>query len=88
MAHDRKFRVGIQLSEAASNDEWVAQAKRAEDVGYSTLMMPDHFGPQLAPFPALTAAAVATTDLRVGALVMCNDYRHPVVHAKEIAIDI
>jgi probable F420-dependent oxidoreductase len=85
MAHARTFRFGIQLSEAESHGDWVALAKQAEDLGYSTLMMPDHFGPQLAPFPALTAAAVATTDLRVGALVMCNDYRHPVVHAKEVA---
>ena len=85
MAHDRRFRFGVQVAEAASNDSWIALARRAEDLGYSSLMMPDHFGAQLAPFPALTAAASATTDLRVGALVMCNDYRHPVVHAKEMA---
>jgi alkanesulfonate monooxygenase SsuD/methylene tetrahydromethanopterin reductase-like flavin-dependent oxidoreductase (luciferase family) len=35
--------------------------------------------------PALTAAAAATTDLRVGALVWDNDYKHPVVLAKELA---
>jgi probable F420-dependent oxidoreductase len=85
MAHNRKFRFGVQVAEAASNDAWVALARQAEDLGYSTLFMPDHFGAQLSPFPALAAAAAATTDLKVGALVMCNDYRHPVVHAKEMA---
>ena len=50
-----------------------------------TLLMPDHFGDQLAPVPALMAAAAATTSLRVGALVFGNDYRHPVVLAKEAA---
>ena len=47
--------------------------------------MPDHFGDQLAPVPALAAAAAATTTLRMGALVFGNDYRHPVVLAKEAA---
>jgi probable F420-dependent oxidoreductase len=47
--------------------------------------MPDHFGDQLAPVPALMAAADATTTLKVGALVFDNDYRHPLVLAKETA---
>jgi probable F420-dependent oxidoreductase len=47
--------------------------------------MPDHFTDQLAPVPALMAAANATTSLRVGALVFDNDYKHPVVLAKELA---
>ena len=47
--------------------------------------MPDHFGDQLAPVPALAAVAAATSTLRMGALVFCNDYRHPFVLAKEAA---
>ena len=47
--------------------------------------MPDHFGDQLAPVPALQCAADATTTLRLGALVYDNDYKHPVVLAKELA---
>lgn len=85
MAHDRRFRFGIQLSTASSAAEWVALARKAEDLGYSTLFLPDHFGDQLAPIPAMQAAADATTDLRVGALVFDNDFKHPVVLAKEIA---
>lgn len=47
--------------------------------------MPDHYDNQLAPVPALMAAADATTSLRVGALVWDNDYKHPAVLAKELA---
>ncbi len=89
MAHPRRFRFGVQLSTAPSAEEWTALARRAEELGYATLVMPDHFADQLAPVPALVAAADATTDLRVGALVFDNDYKHPVVHAKEAAtIDV
>ncbi len=89
MAHARRFRFGIQLSNATSGADWAAQARHAEDLGYDTLFMPDHFGDQLAPVPALMAAADATTELKVGALVFDNDYKHPVVLAKELAtIDV
>jgi len=87
MAHPRTFRFAAQLSKAPEHDgaSWAAQARKAEDLGYATLLMPDHFGDQLAPVPALMAAADATTTLRVGTLVFDNDYRHPVVLAKEAA---
>ena len=87
MAHARKFRFAAQLSKGpdGSARSWAAQARRAEDLGYSALLMPDHFGDQLAPVPALAAVAAATSTLRIGALVFCNDYRHPFVLAKEAA---
>jgi probable F420-dependent oxidoreductase len=85
MAHDRRFRFGIQLSHAADGPGWAAMARRAEELGYSTLFVPDHFEDQFGPLVALTAAATATTTLRVGALVLDNDYRHPVPLAKELA---
>ena len=87
MAHDRRFRFAAQLSVAPEGTarSWGEQARKAEDLGYSALLMPDHFGDQLAPVPALAAVAAATTTLRMGALVFCNDYRHPVVLAKEAA---
>jgi probable F420-dependent oxidoreductase len=89
MPHDRRFRFGIQLASAPTGDDWVALARKAEDLGFSTLFMPDHFGDQLAPVPAMQAAADATTTLRVGCLVFDNDYKHPVVLAKEAAtIDV
>jgi probable F420-dependent oxidoreductase len=85
VTHPRRLRFGIQLANATSADHWVEQARRAEELGYDCLLMPDHFGEQLAPLPALVAAANATTDLRVGLLVLDNDYRHPLVLAKELA---
>jgi probable F420-dependent oxidoreductase len=85
MAHDRRFRFGIQLSTAPDGDGWAALAGKAEDLGYSTLFLPDHFGDQLAPVPAMMAAADATSELRVGTLVFDNDFKHPVVLAKEFA---
>src|ERR671913_453431 len=85
MACDRRFRFGAQMSFAGTRDEWVAKARRVEDLGYSTLCVPDHFDDQLAPFPSLMAAAAATTTLRVGTLVLDNDYRHPLITAKEAA---
>jgi probable F420-dependent oxidoreductase len=85
--HERKFRFAAQLSKAPDRSAlaWAEQARKAEDLGYSALLMPDHFTDQLAPVPALAAAAAATTTLRLGALVFGNDYRHPVVLAKEAA---
>lgn len=84
MSHPRTFRFGVQLSAAADADEWLATAARAEELGYSSVMMPDHFGEQFAPVPALMAVAAATS-LKVGTLVFANDYKHPVVLAKEVA---
>lgn len=85
MAHDRRFRFGVQLHRADSAEGWTSLARRAEELGYSTLFLPDHFEDQLAPVPAMMAAAAATTELRVGTLVFDNDYKHPVVLAKECA---
>jgi probable F420-dependent oxidoreductase len=81
----RPFRFGVQASKAPDRASWVDVAKRCEDRGYSALTMPDHFDDQLAPVPALMTAADATSTLRVGALVWDNDYKHPLVLAKELA---
>lgn len=81
----RPFRFGVQVNGTGTRTEWAEQARRVEALGYSTLTMPDHFTDQLAPVPALQCAADATTTLRLGALVYDNDYKHPVVLAKELA---
>jgi len=81
----RPFRFGVQASGATDARGWADQARKAEDLGYDVFTMPDHFTDQLAPVPALMAAADATTRLRIGALVFDNDYKHPVVLAKELA---
>ena len=81
----RPFRFGVQVNGTGSRQEWVDLARQVEANGYATMTMPDHFTDQLAPVPALQCAADATTTLRLGALVYDNDYKHPVVLAKELA---
>ena len=83
----RPFRFGVQCSSPGqvSAASWAALARKVEDLGYSRLTVSDHLDQQLAPIAALMAAADATTSLRVGSLVFCNDYHHPVVLAKEAA---
>lgn len=83
----RPFRFAAQLAKPpkASAAAWAEQARKVEDLGFSALLMPDHFDDQLAPVPALMAAADATRNLRIGTLVFDNDYRHPLVLAREAA---
>lgn len=89
MTHPHPFRFGLQAAKAPAGTSWQDLARTVEGLGFSTLFLPDHFEDQLAPIPAMAAAAEATTTLRVGALVADNDYKHPVVHAKELAtIDV
>jgi probable F420-dependent oxidoreductase len=81
----KPFRFGVQVSQVGSASEWCDKARKLEDLGFSTLFMPDHFGQELAPLPAIAMAAAHTTTLRVGSLVFDNDYKHPAILAKEAA---
>ena len=98
LGETRPFRFSVQAFEAGSGRQWTDLARRAEDLGYSTLFTTDHyFGPgdiaeasghrpvDVAPLTAMTAAAMATTQLRVGCRVFCADYHNPVILAKETA---
>lgn len=85
MTQPRPFRFGVMAAKASSSSEWMETARKAEELGYSALLMPDHFGDQLSPVPALSVAAAATQTLRVGTLVFANDFRHPAVLAKDTA---
>ena len=90
MTHPRQFRFGVMMPRAGSGAQVREWARQAEDLGYSTLFVPDHFVDHpLAPIPTIAAVAMCTTTLHVGTLVLGNDYRHPVVLAKEAAtIDV
>jgi probable F420-dependent oxidoreductase len=79
------FRFAVQQSSARSGEQWATLARRVESLGYDMLVMPDHLDHQLSPFAALAMAAAATTRLRVGAFVFANDYRHPLILAREAA---
>lgn len=85
MTH-RPFRFAAVVRQAESGKAWAEQARRLEGSGFDVLLVPDHlFGSRFAPVAAMTAAACATTRLRVGTLVFANDFRHPAVLAKEAA---
>lgn len=86
----RPFRFGVFGESVRSREALLDTARRAEDSGYATFLIRDHFieepfGHQLAPLTALATVAGATTRLRVGSLVLSNDYRHPVILATEVA---
>ena len=65
--------------------EVVDAAVRAEELGYYSVTVPDHLDDQPAPLISLAAVAQATSTIRLLPLVLANDYRNPVVLAKELA---
>lgn len=80
----RPFRFNVIARRAESRQEWIAQARRAEDLGYTTFLAPDHLTYEIDPVVTLMAVADATS-LRIGSHVFCNDFRHPVILAREVA---
>jgi probable F420-dependent oxidoreductase len=83
---DHKFRFGVISPNCGSGKELTENARRAESLGYSTFFVPDHFiDHDLAPTVGLAHVAAVTDTLRVGPLVLGNDYKHPVVLAREMA---
>lgn len=85
MAHPRQFRFAAEIKAPFEGMTWADTARWVEDAGYSTLFVPDHFDEGMGPIAAITAAAAATTTLRIGALVFAADFRHPAVLARELA---
>jgi len=85
----RPFRFGLLLERFPDPKYVLEMARRAEGEGFSTLLIRDHlidgpFGPQYAPWTTLASVAQVTRSLRVGTLVIANDFRHPAVLAKEV----
>lgn len=85
MTRTRPFRFGVKFRNAKDGAALAERARRIEGMGYSTLLLSDHFWDVLAPLPTAMAAAAATTTLRIGTNVLGNDFRHPVALAKEVA---
>ncbi|MBL0887583.1 TIGR03621 family F420-dependent LLM class oxidoreductase [Myceligenerans indicum] len=77
------FRFGVVTTAPPRATAWTDHARAVERLGYDTLVMPDNVSRGLAVFPALAAAAAATSRLRLGTYVLANDVRHPVMVAKE-----
>ena len=81
----RGFRFAVTASHGRDAAAWVALACRAEELSYSALLVPDHLGHQLSPIASLATAAAATSSLRIGGFVFANDFRHPLMLAREAA---
>jgi probable F420-dependent oxidoreductase len=81
----KPFRFGVNVGPSRSRAEWVDKARRIEALGYDVLTVPDHLTEFFAPIPAIVCAAAATTTLRLGTNVLNNDFRHPVLVAREAA---
>lgn len=86
----RPFRFGLINEQMLAPAAWLAHVRRAEALGYDTFLIrdhlvPDYFGDQYAPLVALAAAAGATASIRLGTMVLANDFRHPAMLAKEAA---
>jgi probable F420-dependent oxidoreductase len=81
----KPFRFGVNIRGAESRAECAEKARKIESLGFSTLLVPDHLAEILPPLLPLVTAAEATTTLRVGPFVLNNDFRHPVLLAREAA---
>jgi probable F420-dependent oxidoreductase len=81
----RPFRFAVYAFSAPSGDAWTRFARGAEELGYDTLLVPDHLSGQISPIAALAAAAAVTRRIRIGPYVFANDFRHPLVMAREAA---
>jgi alkanesulfonate monooxygenase SsuD/methylene tetrahydromethanopterin reductase-like flavin-dependent oxidoreductase (luciferase family) len=70
------FRFGVVAATARTGAEWSTTARRAEELGYDTLLVPDTVH-TLSPFAALAAAAASTSSLRLGTYVLSAPNRTP-----------
>lgn len=88
VADTPRIQFSIQMPLAPTAAAWAEKVRRADDLGFYSVSVPDHLGPslpQLAPLVALAHAAAVTSRLRLAVTVLDNDFRHPVMLAKEVA---
>ena len=79
------FRFAVHTGGTELLDEWAGFARRAESLGYAALYVTDHLGRGLSPIAAMASAAAVTTTIRLGSYVFANDFRHPLILAREAA---
>jgi len=80
----KPFRFALQGRNFAERDAVIAMARQAEALGYEELYSADHIG-AADPFAPLIVAAEATTHLRVGPLVLNNEFHQPALLARTAA---
>jgi len=80
----RRFRFGLGTGRVETAGEFSDAVRRADASGYDVVLIPDHLG-VLSPEVAMMAAAERSDRLRIGSFVFNNDFRHPVVLARQAA---
>src|SRR5215471_11235784 len=89
MRNARPFRFGIKVAtdpgDIPTREAWITLARKAENLGYATFSIADHVINEHLPIVALMFVADATRTLRIGSCVFDNNYRHPILLAKEVA---
>jgi probable F420-dependent oxidoreductase len=86
MTNARPFRFGVADGDGVpSREAWATLVRRAEDLGYATFLIADHYVNEFPPISALMAAAYVSSTIRIGSFVFDNDFRHPAQLAKEVA---
>src|SRR5207248_3099713 len=77
------FAFAVQAAPTRHISHWVALAREAEDLGYRSLLVPDHLSSG-GPLTAMAVAGASTRSLRVGSLVLAADFQHPVSLVQEL----
>ncbi len=80
----RNFRFGVSVGLPESRSAWIDKARIAEALGFDVLLLPDHLG-HLDPFTPLAVAAQVTEQLRVGTLVLINDFHNAALLVRQVA---
>ncbi len=80
----RPFRFGLQAL-STEPAEIVRRARQAEEAGFDIFQVGDHVGTEPSALLSLSAVALATDRIRLGTLVLNNDFHHPVTVAQELA---
>lgn len=78
---NRPFRFGVLCY--PSSETLLSLPRRAEELGYSAYLLSDHLM-NIAPIAQMAAAALTTTQIRIGTAVLGNDFWNPAVLAREI----
>lgn len=76
------LRFGVSLSTLQDRASWMDKCRRAEDLGYHVITVPDHLS-MPSPFPACVLAAEATQGIRVGTYVSNASFYNPVLFARD-----
>jgi probable F420-dependent oxidoreductase len=79
----RDFRFGVGLQAARRQQSVQEWARRVEGMGYDVVHMADHLY-TTAPFPMMTALALATERLRVGTFVLNAGFYRPALLARDV----